>query len=57
MINIIPEKNIAFINYTDIMSAIKAVEMLKKNSELEKYKISFGKDRCGRNKSYVSESS
>lgn len=44
MINIVPDKGIAFVNFMDISSAIKAVESI---SGYDRFRISFGKDRCG----------
>jgi RNA recognition motif-containing protein len=58
LVNLVPEKNIGFVNFTDIMSAVKAVELMRQQLQQEgviiiggrdysKYKINFGKDRCG----------
>lgn len=47
LINIISDKNIAFVNFTDILSAIRAVEVMKNCSDYHRYKINYGKDRCG----------
>ena len=47
LINLIPDKNIAFVNFTDILSAIRAVEAMKVNPDYHRYKINYGKDRCG----------
>ncbi|KAI9094003.1 hypothetical protein DFS34DRAFT_250337 [Phlyctochytrium arcticum] len=47
LVNIIPEKNIGFVNFVDITSAVKAVDAMKHEPEYSKYKINFGKDRCG----------
>ncbi|KNC96864.1 uncharacterized protein SPPG_07696 [Spizellomyces punctatus DAOM BR117] len=47
LVNIIPEKNIGFVNFVDIMSAVKAVESMKLVPDYGKYKINYGKDRCG----------
>ncbi|KAJ3328964.1 hypothetical protein HDU76_008922 [Blyttiomyces sp. JEL0837] len=47
MVNLVPDKNIAFVSFTDILSAVKAVEGMKANPEYASYKVSFGKDRCG----------
>ncbi|KAJ3313529.1 hypothetical protein HDV04_001746 [Boothiomyces sp. JEL0838] len=44
MINIVPDKGIAFVNFMDISSAIKAVESI---NGYDRFRISFGKDRCG----------
>lgn len=47
LINIVSDRNIAFVNYTDIMSAIKAVEFMKTHPTYAPFKINYGKDRCG----------
>jgi RNA recognition motif-containing protein len=47
LVNLIPDKNIAFVNFTDILSAIRAVEAMKVNPDYHRYKINYGKDRCG----------
>ncbi|KAI9364464.1 hypothetical protein DFJ73DRAFT_619984 [Zopfochytrium polystomum] len=47
MVNIVPDKNIAFANFTDILAAVRAVEMLRGRADYAGFKISYGKDRCG----------
>jgi len=47
LINIIPDKSIAFINFTDILSAVKAVEGIQNNEDYKTFKVGYGKDRCG----------
>ncbi|KAJ3186179.1 hypothetical protein HDU85_007619 [Gaertneriomyces sp. JEL0708] len=47
LVNIIPDKNIGFVNFVDIMSAVKAVENMKGHPDYAQYKINYGKDRCG----------
>ncbi|KAJ3113836.1 hypothetical protein HDU96_002878 [Phlyctochytrium bullatum] len=47
LINLIPDRNIGFVNFTDILSAVRAVEGIKNNPEYSAYKIAYGKDRCG----------
>ncbi|KAJ3104564.1 hypothetical protein HDU97_009076 [Phlyctochytrium planicorne] len=47
LINLIPDRNIGFVNFTDILSAVRAVEGIKTNPEYAAYKVSYGKDRCG----------
>ncbi|KAI8804747.1 hypothetical protein BJ742DRAFT_775851 [Cladochytrium replicatum] len=47
LVNIIPEKNIAFVNFTEIQFAMRAVEAMKMNPEYAAYKVNYGKDRCG----------
>lgn len=46
-INFLPEKSCAFVNFTNIANAIKAIERIKQKEEYKKFKINFGKDRCG----------
>jgi RNA recognition motif-containing protein len=46
-INFLPEKSCAFVNFTDITNAIKAIEGIKEKEEYKQFKINFGKDRCG----------
>lgn len=46
-INILKEKNVAFINFTDIMDAVRTVDSIKKDSKLwAEVKIGYGRDRC-----------
>ncbi|KAJ1567302.1 hypothetical protein HK405_006440 [Cladochytrium tenue] len=47
MVNIIPDKSIAFANFTDILSAVRAVEALRARAEYASFKVGYGKDRCG----------
>ena len=58
LVNMVQEKNIGFVNFTDIMSAVKAVELMRQqlqqegviivgNGDYTRFKINFGKDRCG----------
>jgi len=47
-VNIVPDKNIAFINFTSIQNAVKAVAALRQDPGYIKYKINYGKDRCAR---------
>ncbi|CAO3565063.1 unnamed protein product [Mortierella alpina] len=47
LVNILPEKNCGFINFTNILSAVKAVDCIKNNPSYDKVKVNFGKDRCG----------
>lgn len=46
VINLFKEKHCAFINYTDIRSALKAVEEAPLTPKYMQSRISFGKDRC-----------
>ncbi|EGF83674.1 hypothetical protein BATDEDRAFT_15776, partial [Batrachochytrium dendrobatidis JAM81] len=47
LINLVPEKLIAFVSFTDILFAIKAVQVMRMHPDYIKHKINFGKDRCG----------
>ncbi|AOW02922.1 uncharacterized protein YALI1_C21755g [Yarrowia lipolytica] len=46
-INFLKEKSCAFVNFTNLANAIKAIEGIKQKSEYQQFKINFGKDRCG----------
>jgi RNA recognition motif-containing protein len=45
-VNIVREKNIAFVNFLSIEQAMKAVEEIKKEPLYASLRVSFGKDRC-----------
>lgn len=47
LINTLKEKNCAFVNFTSITSAMKALAGIKQHQDYKKYKINYGKDRCG----------
>lgn len=47
LVNSLREKNCAFVNFTNISNAIKAIEAMKNHADYQKVKIAFGKDRCG----------
>ncbi|CAG8457391.1 4912_t:CDS:1 [Scutellospora calospora] len=47
LVNILKEKSCGFVNFTSIMSAIKAIDQIKAKDEYKKYRINYGKDRCG----------
>ncbi|KAF9903610.1 hypothetical protein EC991_003522 [Linnemannia zychae] len=47
MVNILQDKNCGFVNFTNILSAVKAVDGIRRNPAYEKVKINYGKDRCG----------
>ncbi|KAK9479937.1 hypothetical protein V1514DRAFT_346537 [Lipomyces japonicus] len=47
LINTLREKSCAFVNFTNIANAIKAIEGIKQKEEYKNFKINFGKDRCG----------
>ncbi|KAF9180612.1 hypothetical protein BGZ51_004810 [Haplosporangium sp. Z 767] len=46
-INIIKEKNCGFINFTNVLSAAKAVKGIDSKPEYAEVKVGYGKDRCG----------
>ncbi|ODV62816.1 Mrn1p ASCRUDRAFT_16699, partial [Ascoidea rubescens DSM 1968] len=46
-INFLPEKKCAFVNFTNIANAIKAIDGIKTNNDFKNFKINYGKDRCG----------
>lgn len=45
-VNFLPEKTCAFVNFTNLANAIKAIDGIKEKKEYQKFKINFGKDRC-----------
>ncbi|KAI8349782.1 hypothetical protein B0O80DRAFT_478850 [Mortierella sp. GBAus27b] len=47
MVNILKEKNCGFVNFTNVLSAVKAVENIQRRPEYAFVKINYGKDRCG----------
>jgi len=47
LVNTLREKNCAFVNFTNIANAIKAIEGMRNREEYKRFKINFGKDRCG----------
>ncbi|KAL2141955.1 hypothetical protein VTI28DRAFT_1790 [Corynascus sepedonium] len=47
LVNTLREKSCAFVNFTNIASAIKAIEAVRGKEEYKKFKVNFGKDRCG----------
>ncbi|CAG8482762.1 5970_t:CDS:1 [Acaulospora colombiana] len=47
LVNILKEKSCGFVNFTSILSAMKAIEGIKSKEEYKKFRINFGKDRCG----------
>ncbi|KAF9110550.1 hypothetical protein BGX27_006186 [Mortierella sp. AM989] len=47
LVNLLPEKNCGFVNFTDVLSAVKAIKEIKKHPDYEHLVISYGKDRCG----------
>lgn len=47
LVNALREKSCAFVNFTNIANAIKAIEAMRGREEYSRFKINFGKDRCG----------
>lgn len=47
LINTLREKSCAFVNFTNIANAIKAIEAVRGKEEYKRFKVNFGKDRCG----------
>ncbi|KAF8959774.1 hypothetical protein BGZ46_001697 [Entomortierella lignicola] len=47
LVNILREKNCGFVNFTNILAAVKAVEGIRRNPAYDNVKVNFGKDRCG----------
>ncbi|CAE6374795.1 Negative regulator of differentiation 1 AltName: Full=Multicopy suppressor of sporulation protein msa2 [Rhizoctonia solani AG-1 IB] len=46
LINFLKEKGAAFINFTNIASAIKAIDAVKNREPYSGLRVSYGKDRC-----------
>ncbi|TRM68862.1 RNA-binding protein Nrd1 [Schizophyllum amplum] len=46
LVNFLKEKNCAFVNFTNIANAIKAIEAIKNKPEYSNLRIAHGKDRC-----------
>ncbi|KAH0362485.1 hypothetical protein KCU65_g7966, partial [Aureobasidium melanogenum] len=47
LVNTLREKSCAFVNFTNIANAIKAIEAVRSKDEYKRFKVNFGKDRCG----------
>ena len=47
LVNALREKSCAFVNFTNIANAIKAIEAIRGREEYRRFKVNFGKDRCG----------
>ncbi len=47
LVNTLREKSCAFVNFTNIANAIKAIEAVRGREEYRRFKVNFGKDRCG----------
>ncbi|KAK2463057.1 hypothetical protein APHAL10511_004712 [Amanita phalloides] len=46
LVNFLKEKNCAFVNFTNISNAIKAIDGIKSKPEYVNLRIAHGKDRC-----------
>ena len=46
LVNFLKEKNCAFVNFTNINNAIKAIEGVKNKPDYANLRIAHGKDRC-----------
>ncbi|KAL8723053.1 MAG: hypothetical protein Q9225_000595 [Loekoesia sp. 1 TL-2023] len=47
LVNTLREKSCAFVNFTNIANAIKAIEAIRGKEDYSRFKVNFGKDRCG----------
>jgi RNA recognition motif-containing protein len=47
LVNTLREKSCAFVNFTNIANAIKAIEAIRGKDDYRRFKVNFGKDRCG----------
>ncbi|KAF1803598.1 hypothetical protein FB192DRAFT_1368833 [Mucor lusitanicus] len=48
LVNTLKEKNCAFVNFTTITGAVRAIEGIRTKEEYKKFRINYGKDRCGK---------
>ncbi|KAG0210911.1 hypothetical protein BGX28_008748 [Mortierella sp. GBA30] len=46
-VNVVTDKNCGFVNFTNVLSAVKAVEEIRLKEDYIGVRISYGKDRCG----------
>lgn len=47
LVNTLKEKNCAFVNFTSIAASVRAIEGIRSKEEYKKFRINYGKDRCG----------
>ncbi|KAI8086394.1 uncharacterized protein BX664DRAFT_251033, partial [Halteromyces radiatus] len=47
LVNTLKEKNCAFVNFTSIAAAMRAIEGIRTKEEYKRFRINYGKDRCG----------
>ncbi|KAI8646172.1 hypothetical protein BD408DRAFT_381102 [Parasitella parasitica] len=48
LVNTLREKNCAFVNFTSIAGAVRAIDGIRTKEEYKKFRINYGKDRCGK---------
>ncbi|KAG8862567.1 hypothetical protein FRB96_001124 [Tulasnella sp. 330] len=46
LVNFLKEKNCAFVNFTNVSNAIKAIDGIKVKPEYQNLRVAHGKDRC-----------
>lgn len=56
LVNTLREKSCAFVNFTNIANAIKAIEAIRGKDDYRRFKVNFGKDRCGNPPRQVTQS-
>lgn len=56
LVNTLREKSCAFVNFTNIANAIKAIEAVRGKEDYRRFKVNFGKDRCGNPPRQVAQS-
>jgi len=56
LVNTLREKSCAFVNFTNIANAIKAIEAIRGKDDYRRFKVNFGKDRCGNPPRQVNQS-
>ncbi|KAG0045403.1 hypothetical protein BGZ83_009388 [Gryganskiella cystojenkinii] len=47
LVNLLKEKNCGFVNFTNILSAVKAIDGIRRHPDYLSVKVNYGKDRCG----------
>ncbi|ORY99207.1 hypothetical protein BCR43DRAFT_503927 [Syncephalastrum racemosum] len=47
LVNTLKEKKCAFVNFTSIAAAVRAIEGIRFREEYKEFRINYGKDRCG----------
>ncbi|KAI8048652.1 hypothetical protein BDF22DRAFT_623618, partial [Syncephalis plumigaleata] len=46
LVNTLPERQCAFVNFTSVAAAVKAVDAIRGKPGYERVRVNFGKDRC-----------